>query len=44
MQFVRFQQKNELIVYGILESRIIYEMDRSIYQSFKKNGKTFRLE
>jgi len=32
MQFVRFQQKDGLIAYGILENKIIYEIDGSIYQ------------
>jgi len=44
MQFVRFQQKDGLIAYGILESKTIYEIDGSIYQSFKKNGKTFSMD
>lgn len=43
MQFVRFQQKDGLIAYGILESKTIYEIDGSIYRSFKKNGKTFSM-
>ena len=44
MQFVRFQQKDGLIAYGILENKTIYEIDGSIYQSFKKNGKTFSMD
>ena len=44
MQFVRFQQKDGLIAYSILENKIIYEIDGSIYQSFKKNGKTFSMD
>jgi len=41
MQFVRFQQKEGLIAYGIFEDNIIYEIKGSIYQSFRKTGKTF---
>jgi len=41
MQFVRFQQKEGLIAYGILEDNMIYEIKGSIYQSFRKTGKTF---
>ena len=41
MQFVRFQQKDGLITYGILDDKYIHEIDGSIYQDFKKTGKTF---
>jgi len=44
MQFVRFQQKNGSVAYGILENKYIYEIDGSIYGTFKKNGNSFAID
>jgi len=44
MQFVRFKQKNGSVAYGLLENKIIYEIDGSIYETFKKNGNSFAID
>jgi len=44
MQFVRFQQKNGTVAYGILENKNINEIDGSIYGTFKKNGNSFSID